>query len=243
MTRVVLSFILIFGIIAFVALFTFSTNIDNQIVEGVVEDVVDLGSERINLEGEIDYDLLYLSLLEECRGKDKITFEGNDFAGIVEISCYEIASAGEEGIEELIKEKISEVVIREIDHVEVVDSALDKEKINKVLFILGVINLILMGLIIFLAKNTALVNLGIVGLISGLPFLIINPVKAFLENLIITFLPLGIGLDKLPSIRSIIELISKDLFVNYLVLFILGAGLLGLGIGLKTGVGRIKKDD
>ena len=78
-------------------------------------------------------------------------------------------------------------------------------------------------------------------MISGLPFVIAGIFKNLVENLLIVTLPFGISLSELPALKGLIYDLTKDLFVSYLILFVLGAALFGLGIGIKTGLGKKKE--
>ncbi|NCO11163.1 hypothetical protein CO038_00310 [Candidatus Pacearchaeota archaeon CG_4_9_14_0_2_um_filter_39_13] len=239
--RVIVSIILVIGMMSFVLLYTISGEIEQGAVEEVVDDVVDIGSDRINLEGEIDYSLLYDSLLSECQNKEKIYFNTQELPEGIEIDCNEIRFAGRDGIEDLIKEKIEEILFGEIDETGIVQEIVEKEKVDRILWTIGAINLILIIIIILLARIGALVNLGIVGMISGLPFVIAGIFKNLVENLLIVTLPFGISLSELPALKGLIYDLTKDLFVSYLILFVLGAALFGLGIGIKTGLGKKKE--
>ncbi len=231
----VLLAICLIGFIFILSVFgTFGYDLEN-VVDSVIEDRLDSQLE----DAEPYLNSFQEMIKEECAntGEEAIIIEFGLGDGL-EFDCSEVESSDKIGFEEIIKDKANEEIGNSLEK-EAGFSLKDGEKtLYTILWILGILSLIFIGLIIFLARLGALINLGIVGLVSGSFFLISWFVESGLLDKISSALPAGIGLDNIPILAGIVEKFSWLLFRNYLIVFVIGIILLGLGIGMKIAMAK-----
>jgi len=233
--RMVLSLILIGSLTTFVVLHSISQNIDEdnykEILGDIAFDVIknQLGDVGNEIE-EFSTDEVYAGIISECEGQDMIIIEN------FEIDCNEVRISGEEGFEDLIKDKLAEEIEKELgkelERQGIADIRVYFEGIRSALIVLGVISIILVLSIFFLSvpRYSASTNLGIVALVSGLPFFFVKILNLAGEYS---------GID---TLENVVGSISNSLFINFFIVFVVGAILIIIGIFLKVKYSKKKKD-
>jgi hypothetical protein len=224
---IILSIILTIFIIGFVVLESTYENLNEKSFEQVLgetsaEIIKDVFEETIdNKTREFNFSSLYPELLAECEGESFVFIEEIEF----ELDCDELERAGSEGVEDLLKEKFGEKIEENLN--EALFEEQEIESVSKLfsiiriaLWILGILSLAIIISIIFISspKYPSAIALGVVGIIAGLPFLFI---KGF--NISVNYV-------NNPSLSGLADSISSSLFVNFLIVFILGTILFFIGL-------------
>ena len=223
--RIIFSVLLVFFLFWFILVFSAFQTIDSEeigvlageiagesVVQGsLLEDYLD--SEELNFED------LYTALEARCLIEDPIYV--NEIG--IEVDCEELLSKGPEGLRDIVKNQISARISEEIStNEEFQDIPENYERISKLtLFGLGAICLVLAILVVLLSFpiSTAFISMGIIGLISGIPFIFVR----FSNRIPI----------EIQAIKDLATSIADAAFLNFFIVFIAGALLLGAGIILN----------
>lgn len=236
--RVLVSIILVLGIISSVAIYSVSSRVDESSVESVIDDVIDIGAERISIKSEIDYSLLYSDFVERCKNVSSIVLEGEDGQSMI-FSCADIKKAGVDGIDELVKEKIASKINQAIETNTGASNILRlKAKANSIFWTIVGVNAVAALIIVFLARWGSIFNLGIVGMVSGTPFFFILMFRNLLESILEKTLPFGVKLSEIQALNNLVYDMVNKLMINYMIVFVIGAVLLGAGLGIRAGIGN-----
>jgi len=247
--RIVISVILVPMIMTFIVLYSVNQNINKENIKEILQDValeviseqissqveqrIDGGSEQaesfINETAGVDFNTIYEQTVIECLTRENIIIEEIQF----NMDCNELANINPEELETILKDKINEKLEEEIGKELQQQGGLDSVAelfgyVNIALFVIGGLSIVLILAIILLCvpKYKFGINLGIVGMLSGLPFLFVNSLK------------ISEKYSNIGTIQSIVDSLIGSLFINFLIVFILGAALLFFGIFVSIGLGK-----
>ncbi len=236
--RTFLSIILIGLIIFFVFLYSVDLSVrdtkndSNSASDGGIID-------SLNLLTEEQWNSLYETAIFECQSKEEIDFSGINNRNIV-IKCDEIRGSGKEGFKTLFNSKIEEAVEDTIS--DKINFEFDFGLLKMIIKWNIILIFILTAAIILLARTKSFMNLGIVAVISGAPFLLLSFVESFIKKSVENT---SMSLSFLPNITRLNGKIG-DLLFNmhsiYLAIFLSGIVLIIAGIAVVL-LHKLKKLD
>ena len=222
--KIVVIILLIFVIISFVFVFSIHQYLNEDGLKNIAKDIIidELNSQFSEKVGEnvtlsliagyeVDFEEVRTNVLDECSGKDSLSFENFDY----QLDCNEIREIDPIEFEDFAKNELDQQIQLEID------GKFEEFKIPKYLYFLklaiwisGIISLCLIFSLYFLSTNIHkfAFNIGLVGLISGFPYFIL---KIFDFNL-------TKFLSGYSSLQVLHELIIQKLSSNFLTIFIVG---------------------
>lgn len=232
--RIILSVLLVTTLVSFISLYSITQNIHQEnfkevvshIAIGILEKELDKRAGNVEESVGINYEEIHSNIISECEGKELLNFEEIN----IEVDCNEVRSYLPEDFEESFREKVGEIAEQKIEE-ELEKQGIDNieiyfEMIRSGLILLGIVSIILAALIVFFSvpKYKFAVNLGVVGLISGIPFLFAKTLNIAGKYAEIAFL------------KGLFGSITQSLFMNFLIAFIIGFVLLLVGIvwGLRV---------
>lgn len=221
--RPFLSIILIALVMFFIALYSI-----NSVLSNVKNDS---GSELSvsGLLSEEEWTSLYETAVFECQSKEGVELF-NVGGKNLSIDCNDIRDSGRDGFEAVVSGVVA-------------DGLSDAEGINvNVQFDLGFAEalmkwslvgiIILTGLMIFLGRVGSLINLGIVGIIGGSPFIVLSIIGSFIRTEIGNTISKWNIRGSISNITDIVGSIVSKMHSLYLMVFVLGIVLLGIGLAL-----------
>ena len=236
--RFFVSLLLIFFLIGFIVTFSISQNVNIADIENtaseiateiLTKNIVDQIEKNSN-ESESVEDFRSF-LLKECEDKETFSFEQINFS----LSCEEIRKSDAEDIRESIKGGLSSEAKLQVS--EEISSMMESLGIDRYIVILditywvfAILSLIMIFLLFLLSfhKYKFVIDIGIVGIITGLPFL--------------AFLNLKISLKNSAVISALLNSIFRDILIYFLIVFIVGIVSLIIGIILKMSGRNIKQE-
>jgi len=220
-TRIILSTLLVAALTSFVTLYSISQEINEDNVSDLIVLIVKQALEDQILEQtgaeEINYNEYYEKIIDECDRRDSLYFAEFDLT----LDCTGIENASPGDLEEAAKNELDRVlkeeVEKELDELGIIKYLL---LISGAIWILGIISVLLVLVIIVIStpKYKALINLGIIGLILGAPFL-------FLRN--IDLIPQEYGIE---IADNLIDAILTNLNNNFAIVFIVGLVFIFVGM-------------
>ncbi|MCH7568816.1 MAG: hypothetical protein IIA87_05330 [Nanoarchaeota archaeon] len=228
----ILGIFLLASIWGFIITHSVSSTVNEKEIDLIIDEVI-----RGVIEKEIEnkpgiatlFDEFYQEALSQCAGRDSISLEYEDLGKRIEVNCVKIRELEKEVFEEVVKEKIREKVKEELSlgGIYKIISFLDNA-----LWVIGLIGAVLIIMIVFLAGMNSTFVLGVVGLVGGLPFLLVENIKEALENSINLKIAGIIGSGEILQVKLITQ-ITDILFRDFLMVFIWGGILIVMGIALR----------
>lgn len=252
--RLILSILLTLIIVGFVITYSLASSFekyrelkadeDDEGKGGIVEEVIE---EIIEENEEIDFDQLYNQIIERCNEaiEENVSLSDNqNFEGFV-FNCEIIRAGGIDAVKETLAEKTAEFVEDKIiegvsDKIPVNEFQKQAISVSRILWFFGIVSAVIIFCIAILGRSASFVNLGIVGIIAGLPFLASKAITFAAKSRIASAIG-SLNADAYNSLLPLLDLISKSLFANFLFVFSAGCVLLGIGIGIRLGLAGKEK--
>jgi len=227
--RGVASFLLVPAFAIFIVLSAVSLHVNGNTYKDILREVAFQQYQQQLDSGQINSDVndIYLSLAPACQSQESVNL------GIIDaqVDCDEILEAGPEGFEEVFKDILGETYEREIEtrlasgdvsfipgvNVDSFDSLFRLLKNAQIL--LGIASVLFMGIVLFLTKPMykALIHLGLVGVGTGSPVLVLRSIWPDYDY------------NGIQALVVMQDNIFNSLFSYFLTVFLAGAVLFVIG--------------
>lgn len=240
---VLLGVLLAVNLVVFVSFSSLSGVVEEEEVDGLVEDVVDVGVEEI-VESEFndsELNVVRNNLLDRCENANFVILGENREEIVIEIDCYKLEKVGKAGFEELIKEEVKKSIINKVERFGI-ENKLKLVKLAS--WIVGVISLVLALAIVFVTPPMAMLIIGISNLVVGLGFLAIQSFRDYVFDVMKQTLAEA-GLGTVPTnIGSLVNDLASSAYSYLLVIFVVGAvfSLIGFIILVVLSGRKIKEN-
>lgn len=219
----ILGIIVILAIISLVALYSISSVVSESSVSDIIED--DAAS-NYNISDE-DIDSIYESIIFECQSKSEISLSGASFGNIT-LNCDEAQAGGREGFEDYIISIIGESADNLVEGA-AQEYSIPQSVRKGILGSAGMILILSAAIILLSGLINGLVTFGVIGIVSGLPFIALPYVRDFIHEEIEAFLVRN-GIERLIDFTMILSEITEKMQLIYLLIFIIGIVLFAAGL-------------